>query len=246
MRCTVWTTVLFLALGATGTVRADPCDAGKDRIGKAEDYDPPIDPADFEDGGGHPLPIDNLYMPLVPGTTYVYEDADGAGHDEVTVTDDTKRILGVTCTVVLDQAWEDGMLVERTYDWFAQDVCGNVWYFGEDTEAYQDGQVSTEGSWEAGVDGARPGIAMLADPAPGDSYRQEYYEGEAEDLAKVQRLGARVEGPLGAFEDGLVTKEWTALAPGDVEFKTYAPGVGLVHVDELQGSGPRVDLVGIY
>ena len=136
-------------------------------------YTPHIDPADFT------TTIDNEYFPMEPGTIFLYRG--GTERDRMTVTSDTKKVMGVECVVVDDRAWQGDQLVEQTYDWFAQDKEGNVWYFGEDTKEYENGKVtSTKGSWEAGVDGAKPGIIMQADPKVGDSYRQEYYPGEAE------------------------------------------------------------------
>jgi hypothetical protein len=190
-------------------------------------YAPHIDPADFT------TTIDNEYFPLKPGTTFVYEG--GAERDEFAVTSDTKRVMGVECVVIVDKAWEEGKLVERTYDWHAQDKEGNVWYFGEDTKEYENGKVvSTKGSWEAGVDGAKPGIIMPADPKVGETYRQEYYKGEAEDMAKVLDLNESVTVPYGSFDHVLETKEWTPLEPGYVEHKYYAPGVGFVYGGGLE------------
>ena len=185
-------------------------------------YAPHINPADFT------TTIDNEYFPLKPGTTFVYEG--GAERDEFAVTSNTKKVMGVECVVIVDKAWEAGKLIEKTYDWHAQDKEGNVWYFGEDTMEYDNGKVvSTKGSWEAGVDGAKPGIIMQADPKAGETYRQEYYEGEAEDMAKVLSLNESVTVPYGSFDHVLETKEWTPLEPGYVEHKYYAPGVGFVH-----------------
>jgi hypothetical protein len=211
---------------------------------------PEFDPDDFEKGAA----IDNPYWPLIPGTTFVYEAEveDEIETNTVTVTHKKKKILGVTCVVVLDMEYEDDLLVERTYDWYAQDKEGNIWYFGEDSESYEYDdddnliEVSDEGSWEAGVDGALPGIIMLGDPQIGDAYRQEYYEDEAEDMAKVLRVDATVCTGLGCCEDCLVTKEWTPLEPGEVEHKHYAPGVGLVLISELSGGKTKqVELVEI-
>jgi hypothetical protein len=184
-------------------------------------YAPHINPADFT------TTIDNKYFPLKPGTTFVYE---GNGErDEFAVTSDTKKVMGVECVVIVDKAWEDGKLIEQTYDWHAQDKEGNVWYFGEDTKEYKNGKVvSTKGSWEAGVDGAKPGIIMQANPKVGETYHQEYYEGEAEDMAKVLDLNESVTMPYGSFDHVLETKEWTPLEPGLVEHKFYAAGVGYV------------------
>jgi hypothetical protein len=182
-------------------------------------YTPHIDPAHFS------TTIDNEYFPMKPGTTFVYEG--GAEHDEMRVTHQTRKVMGVECIVVDDRAWEDGKLIEKTYDWFAQDKEGTVWYFGEDTKEYENGKVvSTKGSWEAGVDGAKPGIVMQGDPKVGQSYRQEYYKGEAEDQAKVQSLNDSVSVPYGSFDHVLETKEWTPLQPVFYEKKYYVRGVG--------------------
>jgi hypothetical protein len=183
-------------------------------------YAPHIDPADFT------TTIDNEYFPLKPGTTFVYEGG-AQQYSEMTVTSDTKKIMGVECVVVDHREWEGGKLIERTYDWFAQDKKGSVWYFGEDTKEYENGKVvSTKGSWEAGVDGAKPGIIMQADPKVGESYRQEYYPGEAMDMAKVLSLNASVTVPYGSFDSALETREWTPLQPGFSEKKYYVRGVG--------------------
>jgi hypothetical protein len=205
-------------------------------------YDPVIDPENFVDG------VDNPYFPLTPGTTFVYEGdtEEGTEHIEVEVTDDTKEILGVECVVVRDTVWVDGELVEDTFDWYAQDTDGNVWYMGEDTKEYKDGEVvSTEGAWEAGVDGAKPGIIMWADPQIGTSYRQEYYAGEAEDMAEVISLTESASVTYGSFDDLLVTKEWTPLEPGIAENKYYAAGVGLVLEEVVEGGSERVELIDI-
>jgi len=182
-------------------------------------YAPHIDPNDFT------TTIDNEYFLMKPGTTFVYRG--GTQRDRMSVTHSTKKVMGVECVVVDDRAWEDGKLVEKTYDWFAQDNEGNVWYFGEDTKEYKNGKVvSTKGSWEGGVDGAKPGIMMQADPKVGESYRQEYYPGEAMDMARVLGLNASVKVPYGSFDHVLVTKEWTPLEPVLFEKKYYVRGVG--------------------
>jgi hypothetical protein len=207
-----------------------------------EPYDPVINPADFV------AQIDNQYLPLMPGTTYIYEgeSEDGKERIEVYVTDQTKEILGIACTIVSDRVWVDDKLVEDTLDWYAQDKDGNVWYFGEDSKEYEDGKVvSTEGSWEAGVDGAKPGIIMKADPQVGDAYRQEYYEDEAEDMAEVFSLNESVSVTYGSFDNCLKTKEWTPLEPDIVESKYYAPGVGVVLEVMVEGGSERAELVDI-
>jgi hypothetical protein len=133
-------------------------------------------------------------------------DAEGTVQDvEVTVTDKTKQILGIKATVVHDQLKEDGEVVEDTFDWYAQDVDGNLWYMGEDTKEFENGKVtSTEGSWEAGVDNAQPGIILPAAPAVGMTYRQEYLKGQAEDEASVMGLTEHVKVKFGTSDDVLI------------------------------------------
>ena len=187
-------------------------------------YHPKIVPADFQTA------VDNPWFPLVPGTTYKYvETKDGERVDVVTtVTTQTKTILGVHCIVVHDLATANGKTKEDTLDWYAQDKQGNVWYFGEDTKAYREnGKYTTEGSWEAGEDGAQPGIIMPANPAPGEPYRQEYLAGHAEDKAQVIALDESVKVPYGEFVGALRTKEWSDLEAGS-DAKWYARGVGFI------------------
>ena len=182
--------------------------------------------------------IDNPWLPLVPGTRWTYRATsdNGAERIVVTVLDRTRVVDGVTATVVHDRVTTaGGELVEDTFDWYAQDGDGNVWYLGEDTKAYEDGTVSTEGSWEAGVDGARAGIVMLADPRPGEAYQQEYYEGEAEDRGKVLALDASASGPLGRWTGVLQTEDTTPLEPDLVEHKFYVRGLGVVEEREVAG-----------
>lgn len=210
----------------------DPGDGGR--------YAPEIDPATFVDR------IDNPYLPLLPGASWVYEgEVDGElERVEVVVTDERRQVMGVSTVVVRDTVTVDGELEEETFDWFAQDADGNVWYFGEDSREYEDGEVaSTEGSWEAGVDGALPGIVMEAAPAVGDAYRQEYDPGEAEDLAEVTALDGTESVPAGTYEAVLVTTEWTPLEPDTVEEKRYASGVGLVVEVGVEPDQYRVELL---
>jgi hypothetical protein len=182
-------------------------------------YKPHIDPAQFS------TKIDNKYFPMKPGTTFIYQG--GAQRGEMSVTHQTKKVMGVLCVVLDHKDWEGGQLIERTYDWYAQDKEGTVWYFGEDTKEYENGKViSTKGSWEAGVDGARPGIIMPSDPKVGESYYQEYYPGEAMDMARVLSFDASVRVPYGSFDHALETREWTPLQPGFSEKKYYVRGVG--------------------
>ena len=210
---------LLSAIIGSGLVLMAGCTSSSPSTQERKAYTPHINPAEFTTS------IDNEYLPLKPGTTFVYEG--GAERGEMTVTHDTKKVMGVVCVVVDDRAWEGGKLIEKTNDWFAQDNKGTVWYFGEDTKEYENGKVvSTEGSWEAGVDGAKPGVLMQADPKVGQSYHQEYYKGEAEDMARVLSFDASVRVPYGSFDHVLETKEWTPLQPGFFEKKYYVRGVG--------------------
>jgi hypothetical protein len=204
-----------------------------------------FDPANF----AGVTEIDNPYFPLEQGTTFIYRgESEGAPtRDVMIVTSETKEILGVTTTVVHHKAYEDGVLIEDTFDWFAQDKEGNVWYFGEDTkELDEDGNViSTEGSWEAGVDGAEAGIIMLADPNKGDKYQQENAPDIAEDMAQVIGFEDSLCVRYGCFEDVLVTKEWSPLEPGVVENKYYAKGVGFIFGIMVKGGEEQSELVRI-
>ena len=160
-----------------------------------------LDPADFT------TEITNQYWPMAPGDRWVYRETDGQGGEQkvvVTVTDRTKTIAGIEALVVHDVVTEDGELVEDTFDWYAQDADGNIWYLGEDTKEFENGEVkTTAGSWEHGVDGAQAGIVVPANPEPGLDYRQEYYAGEAEDAATVLSLDEWVEVPAGSYRDVL-------------------------------------------
>lgn len=200
-------------------------------------YVPAINPADFV------AVVDNPFLPFKPGMKWVY---DGDEHNEVTVLADTKLILGVAATVVHDQVFADGVLAEDTLDYYAQDRDGNVWYFGETTkELDKNGNVtSTEGTWEGGIDGAQPGIVMLAVPAAGDQYRQEFHQGDAEDLAAVTSLTGSIKalGTTYSGTDVLVTEEWTPLEPGVRERKTYVRGIGNVETRTIQGGKELVTL----
>ncbi len=184
-------------------------------------------------------------MPLKPGTVFTYDGTspDGPYKVVLTVTSDTKVVAGVTCVVVHDQVTMDGQVTEDTFDWYTQDKAGNVWYFGEDTKELENGKViSTAGSWEAGVDGAQPGIIMEADPQVGDSYKQEYLKGEAEDMAEVTALDDKVTVPYGSFQNCLRTRETTPLEPTVAEEKQYAPSVGNVKTRVVRG-GSEVEVL---
>jgi len=221
------------APGASQASSGSP--AGSDVIGPRSTasfppYHPAIDPAKFTDQ------ITNPYFPLAPGTTLVYDGKrdDTPRRAEVTVTHDTKIIIGVKCIVVRDVVTSNNALVEKTVDWYAQDKDGNVWYFGEDTAEYTNGAVtSTAGTWLAGVDGAMPGIVMEASPKVGDAYRQEYRPGEAEDFAKVEKLDSTITVPAGSYSRVLVTEDTDLLDTSKLEHKSYAPSVGFVGTEGM-------------
>jgi hypothetical protein len=202
------------------------------------------DPAAFT------VDIDNRYWPMQPGARWVYEsvDADGTSqHVEVTVLDETYTVAaGIDARVVHDVVTQDGAVAEDTRDFYAQDADGNVWYLGEQTTEYPPGgPPSTEGSWEAGMDGAQPGIAVPADPRPGLAYRQEHLTGQAEDRAVVLSTDEKVQTPTGTYTGALLTRETTPLEPDVAELKFYVPGVGQVLTLQTSGGSEREALVDV-
>ncbi len=207
-----------------------------------ENYNPVINSENFVDS------ITNMYFPLRPGMVYTYQSPteDGLETEVVTVLSESKMILGIKCTVVLDVVSLEGEKIEETYDWYAQDKEGNVWYMGEDVSNYEDGVFADkEGSFEAGVDGAKPGIIMMANPILEMPYRQEYYFENAEDWGKVIAFDVTVTTTYGTFEHCLKTADWNALEPDEpTEFKYYAPNIGVVK-EEVEGSSEYVDLISI-
>jgi hypothetical protein len=217
---------------SAGTPVIDPGDGG--------DYAPDIDPANFVDV------VDNPYFPMLVGSQWVYEgESDGElERVEIIVTDESKTVMGIAATVVRDSVYVEDELVEDTYDWFAQDADGNVWYLGEDSTEYENGEaVSTEGSWEAGVDGALPGIVMPAEPAVGDAFRQEFYAGEAEDMFEIIEVGGSAEVPAGSFDEVVTTTDWNPLEPDVIEEKQYAPGVGKIREEKVAGGAEVSELI---
>jgi len=191
--------------------------------------------------------VDNRWFPLIPGTRYVYVgEKDGQpSRDVVTVTHAVKTIDGAPCVVVHDRLYLRGRLGERTTDWYSQDDKGTVWYFGERTaELDRSGRVtSTSGSWKAGVDRARAGIFMPAHPRLGQSFRQEFYKGQAEDHFRVIGLFATVTTPAG--KNALLTREWTPLEPGVIDHKMYVRGIGTVLEQTQKGGNERGELVSL-
>jgi len=238
------TSFLFLPLVSQGSVTGDVTGTSTNDS-QGAGYNPKIDPANFVKR------VNNPYFTLKPGAVWIYEGTSPEGQAEkvqVEVLKDTKVILGVTTTVVRDRVWDGGELVEDTYDWYAQDKKGTVWYFGEYASNYEGGVlVNHDGSWEAGVDKAKPGIVMQAEPEEEDDpYRQEYLKGEAEDWAQVISTDVSVRTPAGRYEDCIKTKEWTPLEPGIVEEKTYCKEVGnLVKAEGVAGESGGIELTSV-
>ena len=191
--------------------------------------------------------VTNAWFPLRPGATWVYKGVkDGEpSRDLVRVTGNVRVIDGAPCVAVSDRLYLSGKLEERTTDYYTQDEKGNVWYFGEDTaELDKQGNVkSTEGSWLAGLHGAMPGIFMYAVPKAGQSARQEFLKGQAEDHFQVLRLGVGVHVPYGSSQRALLTKEWTPLEPRVLDHKFYVRGVGTVLEQTVKGGQERNELV---
>jgi len=200
-----------------------------------------LDPATFT------TEIDNPYWPMKPGNHWTLRETDGEGavkQVNITVTEKTKKVMGIEARVVHDVLTEDGQVVEDTFDWYAQDANGNIWYLGEDTKEFENGKLkSTEGSWEAGVNGAQPGIAVLAKPNPGMAYRQEYLKGQAEDKAKVLSVEGKGKVPNGWFDNALLTEDFTPLEPDLIEHKYYARGIGPVLAITISGGADREELL---
>jgi hypothetical protein len=223
MRTRPWIpTLLLLAL----TTACGGSGSGSAAVEKPTAPRPPSLPA----AGSFVDTIDNPWMPWRPGTVwrFVGKTADGTERTVVTVTHRTRMVQGVRTTVVHDVVHLNGKLLEDTFDWYAQDSRGNVWYFGEHTKEYDGSKVDTSGSWEAGVDGAKAGIAMEGHPTVGDRYYQEYYPGEAMDQGRVLSTDASADVPFGRFTGLLETKDFTRLEPKADEHKYYKRGVGVV------------------
>jgi hypothetical protein len=233
---------VFIALGLVAGGWASGTSVSPPSWVLHEPYSPTINPADFV------AAIDNPYFPLKPGTGFHYEgyrDA-SAQTDDLVVTSKTKKILGVTCTVVRDTVSEHGKPLERTFDWYAQDKHRNVWYMGEDSLELKNGRfVRASDSWRAGVNGAKPGIIVEGHPRAGDVYRQEYYRpGGALDQARVLRERPTMVVPSGTYEHSLATVEWSPVEP-QLEKKWYAAGIGEIREQVVQGGHEGFELVSV-
>ncbi len=203
---------------------------------------PEFDPGDFVSV------VDNRFFPLPPGTRFIYRGSEDGEplKDIVDVTREAKTILGVKVTVVLDRLFKSGDLVEKTFDYFAQDKAGNVWYFGEDTKEFENGVVvSTAGTFQAGKDGARAGIIMPAHPKVGETTREEFAPGVAEDMATVLSRGEKVSVPFGTFHGCIKTANFTPLEPGAREIKYYCPRIGFVRGFDVTGGTVRLHLTSV-
>jgi hypothetical protein len=203
-----------------------------------------LNPADFTADVSHP------YWPMKPGTRWTYRDVDEEGEVQevvIVATTATKKLAnGITARVVRDTVRSEGDLVEDTFDWYAQDSAGNVWYMGEDTAEFENGKIVTRsGSFEAGAGGALPGILLPAEPQVGQKYRQEYLKGEAEDNGEVLGTNQLVEVPTGRYNDALLTRDTNSLEPTIVEYKLYARGIGPVLALDISGGASREELVKI-
>ncbi|MHC4697839.1 MAG: hypothetical protein ACYTFA_13995 [Planctomycetota bacterium] len=244
---------LFLATGV-GCALLSTGGGGSGGANQVPDTVPDFDAASFT----NPTLIDNTFFPQLPGTTHTYEAETDEGTERIVVEvlDDTREVMGVTCRVVRDRVFVDDLLIEDTHDWYAQDDDGNVWYVGEEVINYEyddEGNVvatDNEGAWEAGLDvaglgsTALPGYLMTASPTPGDIYHQEYYVGEAEDMGEVVALDVSVTLSNGTTYTCLKTRDINPLEPDDAEYKYYAPGIGVV-LEELIEGDERVELISI-
>jgi hypothetical protein len=199
-----------------------------------------LDPADFTTN------IDNPYWPMRPGSHWVYREVENGDTQrvDVTVTNQTKTLAGIEARVVHDRVSRNGETLEDTYDWYAQDSAGNLWYLGEDTAEYENGKLKTkEGTWAAGVDGAEPGVVVPASPKQGMTYREEYYAGHAEDGAEVLGVNSQVQVPFGRFQNAMLTRNFSTIEPTVEEMKLYAKGVGPVMELLISAGSGRTELL---
>jgi hypothetical protein len=224
-----------LAANVGATSRSSGLPKGSDPVN--------LNPADFSAN------IDNPRWPMTVGSRWVYrvtDSSDGSKkRDVIKVTKQTKVIAdGIRARVVSDIVSEHGRPIEVTKDWYAQDSHGNVWYFGEDTIEYKHGRPIDNGSWEAGIGGALPGVALPAKPRVGMSYREEYSKGEAEDQSRVLALDQQAEIPAGHYRHVLMTEDFSPIEPKVSELKFYAKGSGqAVLAVDVSGGSEREELV---
>ncbi|HET7869379.1 MAG TPA: hypothetical protein VFM85_03565 [Actinomycetota bacterium] len=241
MRAILMVSVFLLPIAVACT--AEPSREGPATTSPPSGATGELDPADFA------LPVDNPYFPLKPGTTYRHEGIKEGERavDVFAVTHHTKTILGIPNTVVVDKLFVDGQLEEIAHDWYTQDVQGNVWYFGETIQEFdrRGDSIPAKGAWQAGVDGARPGIVMPARPRVGDVFRPEYYKGTAEDRYRILDLSATVKTPFGTFSNVLVMTEQSRLEPGILGLKFHAVGFGQIKESVPEGPHETLSLVSV-
>lgn len=231
------TAVLLAACGASSSKHAAASSTPQIQLQRTTPsgppYHPKIEPANFTTN------FTTRYWPLRPGATWIYDGTkDGVPeHVVINVTHTPRTVLGVRCLTVIDTVTINGSLEEKTTDWYAQDHTRAVWYFGEDSKDYKNGVVSsTAGTWEAGVDGALPGVIIQGVPKPGPVYRQEYRPGVAEDMARVLSNNVTQQVPAGTFHGVVETYDTDPLNPEKIERKYFAPGVGPIHTVRIGGS----------
>ncbi|MBD8870315.1 hypothetical protein [Nocardioides donggukensis] len=240
---------LLVPLAACGGDQTPREVAGGEPAASAAGLPQSSDPVEL-DPGDFTADITNRYWPMEPGTRWTYRELGEDGEEQVvvvTVSSETRKIAnGVTARVVRDSVTLDGELIEDTLDWYAQDRDGTVWYLGEDTAEFEGGEITTRGgSFEAGVDGALPGVIMPAEPEVGQAYRQEYYAGEAEDNGEVLSTEEMADTRAGHYEDVVLTKDTITIEPDVLEYKLYAPDVGPVLVFGVSGGAGREELVSV-
>ena len=235
--------LLLLVTSGLATTAATPAAASpSERVAPMPPHHP--SPSHFTRGR-----VTNPWFPLHPGDRYVYRGSEDGDHtrDVMIATYRTRVVDGVVCRVVLDRVWTNGVLGERTRDYYAQTKAGTVWYFGERTaELDRHGHVtSREGSFLSGVDGAEAGVFMKAHPRVGPSYYQEYYPGHALDAFTVLRRDGHVVVPYVSSHRALLTRETTALEPGVVDHKYYVRGIGTVREATVRGGSESLSLVDV-
>jgi hypothetical protein len=229
---------------AAGAVAVGAKQPGPIKSGAGPGWPATLSPADFV------RRVDNPWYPLEPGSKYRYKGVKEGARivDVLNVTHRTKTILGVRTTVVHDVVRVHGKPEEVTNDWYAQDRRGNVWYFGEATKTLdrQGNTISTDGSFKAGVNGARAGVFISGHPRVGQSARQEHYPGQAEDHFRVLDLDAGVSVPYASSQHAVRTKEWTPLEPSVLDNKYYVRGIGTVREIAIKGPVERLNLVSYH
>ncbi len=234
--------ILFVFVLGSVWVFAAACSTSPATVHAVQPYTVDLAPADFVAG------INNPYLPFIPGSKWVYAATlpDGTvERNEITVLQETRVVNGVSAVVVNDLVYVDGQIVEETYDWYAQDQKGSVWYLGEEVDNYENGVlVDHAGSWEWGKDGALPGVIMWADPSAhmNEEYYQEFYAGEAEDKGQVLSTNEKVTIPFGSFENVVKTYDFSTIDPELQERKFYAKGVGFIKESNVK-TGEEVMLI---